>query len=234
MRHRFWIWSAAMVAAQVVAAEPQGSLPRWPALESGGAYVFFMSKDVTLVNGTPGDLARAGTRRSGPAEELFWFERGGKEYVVRGAPALFQLKAVFAPQIALGQQQSALAARRGQLGREQTVLEAQLSELQGQQAAAGERMNGLFQEQAVLQEDGADTSAVEAEMQGMQQEQAIFEQRQREIGDRRDELFRQQQALARQLAELDQKQEQATAQAERQLRSLVGKALADGTAKALK
>jgi len=231
--------AAAFLAAEVLGAQPPanpaGSAgPHWPRLDGGGAYVLFLSTGVTVVNGSPRELARARGRRANPAEELFWFEREGKEHAIRNAATLAPIKALFARLLQLGQQQAVLLARQGEVSREQTMLETQQTQLMGQQEALGERLASLAAEQAQLQQQGEDTSSVEAEMQGLEEEGVQFEQPQIEIAKRREELFLQMQGMTRQLADLDRQQEQATADAERQLRDLVSRALADGTAKALK
>jgi len=69
MGKKLWIGCAAVLVVQALAAAAE---PRWPSLEGGGAYVLFMSADVTVVNGTSRDLARTRGRRTSTKEELFW------------------------------------------------------------------------------------------------------------------------------------------------------------------
>src|SRR5882672_7754220 len=72
----------ALAAPSAPQAPPAPSdLPRWPALDGGGAYVLFLDHDVTLVNGSAVDYERAKALRTAAQEQLFWFQRGGREYV---------------------------------------------------------------------------------------------------------------------------------------------------------
>lgn len=227
MRKRLWIACAAVLAAQALAAAAE---PRWPSLEGGGAYVLFMSAEVTVVNGTSRDLTRARGRRTSLREELFWFERAGGEYVIRDPAAVLQIKAVFEPQMRLAQQQAALAARQAQIAEDQASVEAQLSDLLEQQTAVGDRMASLAAEQVSLQEKGEDTSSVEAEMEGLEQGIAELGQPQADLASQRVELFGEQQSVARQLEDLGRRQEQAARDGDVKLNGIVTKALAAGTA----
>jgi len=211
-------------------AQP-GALPRWPGLEGGGAYVLFLANNVTIVNGAPRDYARGKALRQAPAEMLFWFQRGGKEYFLRDAATLKALADVFQPQLALGQQQVALEKEQTRIGRDQESLNAQFEELGVQQAEFGERMAQLAAEQVRIQEAGEDPSSIEAEMQGLEQEQMSFEGPQSELSRQQDEINHRQELLQRQQEELGRKQEKATQDAEKKLKSLVAQALAKGTAK---
>jgi bla regulator protein blaR1 len=228
MGHGLWIGIAALLAGQALAAAPPP--PRWPGLEGGGAYVLFLSTGVTVVNGTPRDLERARTRRGASTADLFWFERGGGELIVRDAATLKQLAAVFAPQMRLAQQQAALAAQQQQITDEQARVEAQLSDLIEQQSGISERMASLAAEQARQQEEGEDTSDVEAEMQGLEESVEELGQPEADLADRRQELLGQQQGAARQQEDLARRQEQAVREAAKALNALVQQALASGAA----
>jgi hypothetical protein len=207
---------------------------RWPSLEGGGAYVLFLDNNVTIVNGSPSDYQRGKAQRQTPTEPLFWFQRAGKEYVLRDPVLMKKLQAIFQPQMSLGQQQSSLNARQASLDQQQEALGAQFEDLGAQQAEYGERMSQLAMEQARLQEAGEDTSSVDAEMQGLEQEMTQFEQPQADLSRQQDEINQSQELLQRQQQDLNQKQEKAVQEAERQLKSLVDQALAKGLAKALK
>jgi hypothetical protein len=224
---------AAGLIASAAAAQP-GALPRWPALEGGGAYALFLDNNVTIVNGTPRDYARGKALRKTPAEQLFWFERGGKEYVVRDDATLKALAKIFLPQLALGKQAATLNGQQARIGQDQESLNAQFEQLGVQQAEFGERMAQLAAEQVRIQEAGEDTSSVEAEMQGLEQEQMMFEGPQAELSRQQEEINRRQELLQRQQEDLGRQQEQATLEAERQLKSLVAQALVKETAKPVK
>lgn len=205
-----------------------GDLPRWPALEGGGAYVLFLDNNVTIVNGSPRDYARGKAQRQTPTEVLFWFQRAGKEYVVRDAATLKKLADVFQPQLALGQQQAALDKQQARLSLDQESLNAQFEQLGVQQAEFGERMAQLAAEQVRIQEAGEDTSSVESEMQGLEQEQMAFEGPQADLSRQQDEINQRQELFQRQQDELNRKQEKAVQEAENKLKSLVAQALGKG------
>jgi chromosome segregation ATPase len=205
--------------------------PNWPSLEGGGAYVLFLENDVTLVNGTARDYERGKALRANPQEQLFWFQRGGKEYVLRDPALLKQLQAVFAPQMKLGQQQAVLGDMQKQLANELADLIAQQGE---QQAEFGLRMSQLATEQVRLQEQGESTEAIEAEIQGLEEEQGSLEEPQAQLAVQRDGVQQQQQALIQQQADVTRKLDQATREAQTQLNALVSQAVSKGTAKEVK
>ena len=222
-------------AQQMEAPTPQAPpAPNWPSLEGGGAYVLFLENDVTLVNGTARDYERGKTLRAGPQEQLFWFQRGGKEYILRDPALLKQLQVLFAPQMKLGQQQAVLGGMQKQLANELADLVAQ-QEAQGeQQAEFGLRMSQLATEQARLQEQGESTEAIEAEIQGLEEEQGSLEEPQAQLAVQRDGVQQQQQALIQQQEDVARKLDQATRAAQAQLNALVNQAVTKGTATEVK
>lgn len=236
--HSAW-WPTLVLAAAAglspsAAVAQDGGLPHWPSLDGGGAYVLFLDNNITIVNGSPRDYERGKAQRKTPAETLFWFQRSGKEYVLRDAALMKKLQAIFQPQLNLGQQQRVLSQKQERLGQQQEYLQAQFEQLGVQQAEFGERMAQLAAEQVRLQEAGEDSSSIEAEMQGLEQEQMAFEGPQTELSQQQEEINRQQELQQRQQEDLNQKQAQAAQEAEKQLKSLVAQALAGGTAKPVK
>jgi chromosome segregation ATPase len=212
----------------------QPALPRWPSLEGGGAYVLFMDNGITVVNGTAREYERSKALRKSPQEQLFWFQSGGREYVIRDAATLKRLQDVFQPQMLLGQQQPALAEKQARLSDQQTALGAQQAQQGAVQADFAERMNTLASEQARLQEQGENTEAVEAEIQGLEQEMGRYEEPQAELIRQQEEITRQQEFLLRQQEDLGRKMEKAAQNAEKLLKPLLDQAIAKGTAKAVK
>jgi bla regulator protein blaR1 len=216
-----------LAPALLAQAAPSG----WPSLEGGGAYVLFLDRDVTLVNGTARDYARGKALRRSPQEQLFWFQRAGKEYVIRDPATLKQLQALFEPQMSLGQQQAALGTKQAQLA-------AQLTDIVGRQEVEAEkqarfdlRMSELATEQARLQEQGESTEAIEAEIQGLEEEQGQIEEPQSQLAIRRDEVQRQQEVLSHQQEDLGRQLGKAAEDGAKQLKILVDQALAKGVAK---
>jgi hypothetical protein len=213
-------------------AQPGAS--SWPRLEGGGTYVLFLEKGITLVNGSARDYDRSKALRQSPQEQLFWFQRGGKEYVVRDAATLKQLQALFEPQMSLGQQQAVLSEKQAQLSRQLTDIVAQQEEEGEKQAQFGLSLSQLAAEQVRLQEQGESTDAVEAEMQGLEEEQGLLEEPQAQLAVQRDGVQQQQELLAHQQEDLARKLEKAAQDGEKLLKALVDQALAKGTAKEVK
>ena len=228
--------AALPLRAQMEALTPQAppAPPSWPSLEGGGAYVVFLENDVTLVNGTARDYERGKALRAGPQEQLFWFQRGGKEYVLRDPAVLKQLQALFAPQMKLGQQQAVLGGMQKQLANELADLIAQQDAQGEQQAEFGLRMSQLATEQVRLQEQGESTEAIEAEIQGLEEEQGSLEEPQAQLAIQRDGVQQQQEALIQQQEDVARKLDQAIREAQTQLNTLVNQAVSKGTAKEVK
>jgi hypothetical protein len=213
------------------AVQAQPAASGWPSLEGGGAYVLFLDQGVTLVNGSARDYERGKALRQSPQEQLFWFQHGGKEYILRDAATLKQLQALFAPQMSLGQQQAALGAKQAQLAEQLTDIVAR-QEVEGEQQAEMDlRMSQLATEQVRLQEQGQSTEAVEAEIQGLEEEQSHLEEPQAQLAVQRDGVQQQQETLSQQQEDLGRKLEKAAQDGAKQLKALVDQALAKRTAK---
>src|SRR5438045_369294 len=65
---------------------------------------------------------------------FFWYELGGKRYVVVDHAALDEIHQLFEPQRKLGRQQSALGRRQSELGRQQAEYGREQARLGQQQA----------------------------------------------------------------------------------------------------
>jgi len=193
--------SLALLAAISLQAQPPAAAP-----SGGGAYVLFLENGVTLGNGTPGESARAKALRAGPQEQLLWFQRGGKEYVLRDAATLQQIKALFEPQQKLAGEQAALGAKQAEQGKKQ--------------AEVGAKIAKVAAEQALLAGQGENSADLEARMQELEREQ--------------EEIAKPLKALGRQQEELGQKQKEAGQEAEKQLKVLSDQAIASGLAQEVK
>jgi hypothetical protein len=206
---------AALVAAIPLQAQPPDAAP-----PAGGAYVLVLENGVTLGSSTPGESARAKALRAGPQEKLFWFRRGGKEYVLRDAATLQQIKALFEPQQKLGEQQAKLASQ-------QAALSAKQAEQGKKQGEVGVKIAKVAAEQAHLAGLGETSAPIEAQMQELEREQEEIAKPQKELG-------RQQEALGRQQEDLGRQQKEAGQEAEKQLKALADQAIASGLAQEVK
>src|SRR5262249_10952371 len=61
----------------------------------GDPYVLFLAGKDTVMSGSTSDIDKARKLRKSDNEEMLWFEHGGKEYVIRDAAILQQIKALF-------------------------------------------------------------------------------------------------------------------------------------------
>ena len=147
---------ALLIPVLVLFRLPSRRIRRLPAGRAwrGAAPTFFSWTGRHLVNGSPRDYERGKALRQSPQEQLFWFQRGGKEYVLRDAATLKQLQALFEPQMSLGQQQAALGAKQARLADQLTDIVARQAEQGEQQAEMDLRMSQLATEQVRLQEQG--------------------------------------------------------------------------------
>lgn len=214
--------------------QPPPPTPSWPSLEGGGSYVLFLENGVTLVNGAAREYARGKALQATPQEQLFWFQSGGKEYVLRDSALLKQLQTVFEPQMKLGQQQAVLAGKLEKLANELADIQAQEEAQAEQQAEFGQRMSQLAIEQVHLQEQGENTESIEAEIQGLEEEQGRLEEPQTQLAAERDSVQTQQESLTHQQEDLARKLDQATRDAQPRLNAVVNQAVTKGTAKPVK
>ncbi|OOG62859.1 hypothetical protein B0E46_11570 [Rhodanobacter sp. B04] len=184
--------------------------------------------DSVTINGTDNDLAIAKQLHRG-SEPMLWFRRGDQAYVIREAGYIQRARAAYAPVAALARQQSQLGAQQGQLGGKQGALGAR-------QGALGSRQGQLASQEAAL----AARSAQNQPSAALEAQRARLEASQGELGRQQDELSRQQQALGKQQEALGAQQEalgkrqqQATEQANQQIRKLLEEAIEHGAAQKL-
>jgi hypothetical protein len=199
-------WTSLALLVALLAALPLQAQPPAAAPSAGGAYVLFLENGVTLANGTPGEHARAKALRTGPQEQLLWFQRGGKEYVLRDAATLKQIKALFEPQQKLAGEQAALGAKQAEQGKKQ--------------AEVGAKIAKVAAEQALLAGQGENSADLEARMQELEREQEKIAKPLKELGRQQEELGR--------------KQKEAARDAETRLKALADQAIASGLAQEVK
>jgi bla regulator protein BlaR1 len=205
----------------------------WMGSNHEESYVLLSGKN-TFINGSWWDKAKARTLRKSDDEDIFWFERGGKEYVIRDAAALRQIKALFDPQAELGKRQGALGEQQAKLGLQQAKLGSQQAEQGGKQAEIGAQIGRLGAELARLAQERKSTDAVEAQMRELEAKQDAAARPQEDLSRQQEQLGRQQEELGHQQEELGRQQEKLAREAEKQLASLTANAISSGTAHELK
>jgi hypothetical protein len=171
-------------------------------------------KSVTM-SGSTRDVHRARKYYSG--KPLLWFERDGKEYVIRDQATVARAKSFFEPQRELGERQGALGEKQAKLGEKQAVLGAEMGR-------HGARTGTLAAQQASLAVAGKDGDG------NLDQELEKLSGQMEALGKQMEELGRQQEALGRQQEELGRQQEKLAHEGEQKLKSLLDQALASGLA----
>ena len=186
---------------------------------NGDAYVLIDGDDVSMA-GHSDDIRTAQRLQQGSAPVL-WVRKNGKQYVVRDAATVQQMKAAHAPVQALGEQQGKLGEQQGALGERQ-------GELGSKQGELGMKMSEIAQDQAAAALRGADTreAANDRRMKALQDEQDALARQQEVLARQQEPLARQQEALAR-------KQMAATDKLHRDVDRLLDEAIRSGKAQQL-
>jgi beta-lactamase regulating signal transducer with metallopeptidase domain len=185
----------------------------------GDAYVLIDGDDVSMA-GHSEDIRTAQRLQQGNAPVL-WVRKNGKQYVVRDAATVQQMKAAHAPVQALGEQQGKLGEQQGALGERQGELGAKQGEL-------GVRMSEIATGQAAAALRGEDTrdAAHDRRMKALADEQEALARQQEALARQQEPLARQQEALAR-------KQVAASDKMQRDVDRLLGEAIRSGKAQQL-
>ncbi len=232
--------AAAVAAVAAVKAEPKSGFAYAFGGEDDDAFVLLYGEGITTTIGSTSDMRRArevlGQRGPG-----IWFERGGKEYVIRDAATLRAAEDLFAPQAELGQRQGELGREQGELGQKQGELGRRQGELGRKQGELAARQGQLAAEQAeltarLMRADGDEREQLEKDVERLRDDMAELGrtmregQAQAELGRRQAELGRKQAELGRKQAELGRQQAALAAKAQSELRKLLDRAIASGLA----
>jgi hypothetical protein len=165
------------------------------------SYILFApGSDSISMSGSTDDLRRARALRAGN-EAMLYVRQSGQSYVIRDPATLREVRAIFAPQEALGARQAELGARQAELGSRQAQLGSEQARLGSRQADATPRQ-----------------AAELAEQQG-------------ELGRRQGELGEQQSALGEQQSALGREQDRLGRIASDKLEALLADALRRGVAR---
>jgi bla regulator protein BlaR1 len=183
----------------------------------GESYILLYDGGSVTMNGSTSDLRKV--KQISGGKPLLWFERDGKSYVVQDAATLARIQELFEPQREMGEKQGALGEKQAKLGEQQARLGAQMGELGAQQASHGARMAA----QAMNANNDAAVAKIEADMEARSDKMEALGRQMEELGEKQEALGRQQEELGRQ-------QEKLGLNAERQLRTVIDQALANGLA----
>ncbi len=173
----------------------------------GDDYVLLYGGDdstTTTMSGSMDELKKVKRLRGDSRGGILWFRHGGKEYVVRDAALLKQAGELFKAQGEVGARQGELGGRQGALGAKQGALGAEMGALTADRARRG---------------DGGDSAG-----------DRDLEKREKELDARMEALSHQQEELGEQQEALGRQQEELSRKAEKELRTLMDRALQNGQA----
>jgi len=210
-------------------------------------YVMFVSDDHTTMSGSTGDIQRARRFRK-PGEQMLWFRQGGREYVVRDPEILRQVQTIWMPVHELATQQQKIGTQQAKLGSQQAEIGAQQAEIGAKQGTLGARQGRLGAEQARLGAREAAHSVTESEREAIEKGQRELEQKMEELGKEMeklgekmrelekpmDDLGAEMDVLGKEMDVLGAKMDAASEKAEADMRALLERAIATGTAVAVK
>ena len=180
------------------------------------SFVLLLGDDMTIMDGSSRDVAKAKKLRDGKGD-ILWFERDGKAYVVRDAATLKAARNLLEPQARLGAKQGDLGGKQGELGAKQ-------GDLAARQGALAAKQGALAVEHAQGGRDSAGLGKRQQELNDLQQE----------LGRQQEQLARLQEELGRKQEELGRQQEEIYRKAEKELQALIDRALKSGVAQAVK
>jgi bla regulator protein blaR1 len=205
-------------------------------------FVFLMGNRQTMMSGTRGDVERARQQQKGD-EQLLWFRRDGREYVVRDPDVLRELQRIWEPVSRLGDEQGEVGSRQGVLGTRQGEIGTRQGKLGTEQGILGSRQGELASRhgQLAAREARKITAAERAEIEREQQqldrqmreldrEMAVLGDKMRELEAPMRDLGDQMEVLGREMEVLGRKMEEASAKANADMRRLIDKAVAAGAA----
>jgi bla regulator protein BlaR1 len=215
-------------------APPRAPRPPAPPKHSSGTWyqhgdnddsyvLLYGDDDSATMSGSTDDLRRVKRMRTNSHEDFLWFRHDGKEYVVRDAALLKQVKDLSKAQGELGGRQGELGGRQGALGSKQGALGAK-------QGALGAEQGALAADRARRGGD-ADDRDLERREREFDQKQEELSRQQEELSRQQEELGRQQEALGTQQEELGRQQEELSRKAEREMKTLIERAIQSGAAR---
>jgi bla regulator protein blaR1 len=205
-------------------------------------FVYFLRDDHTTMSGSSDDMRRA-RRLKTPGEPMLWFLHDGKEFVVRDRRTLQQLEKIWEPvgrigseQGAIGAKQGAIGAKQGEVGARQGLIGAEQGVIGAKQGAIGARQANLAARESRARSDrewqeiARERRDLDQAMRDLDREMAALNEKMREASKPMEELGEQMEDLGAEMEKLGAKMEAASAQARAEMRRLMDRAIADGTA----
>lgn len=202
----------------------------------------FLTGEHTTMSGSTGDIERARRLRTG-GEDLLWFRKDGREFVVRDPDVLREVRELWTSVSRIGAEQGEVGAKQGEIGARQGAIGARQGEVGAQQAAIGSRQAAVAARQAELAARQARRSseserteldrnmrALDDDMRALDREMQALNAKMRELGKPMEELGKEMEVLGREMEALGAKMERESEKAEAGMRRLMEKAIASGAA----
>jgi len=239
-----------------VASPTQPGLPSTPVTPQAPAaagrrgskrvnYVLFMDEDSTMMSGSSADRSRAASLRKGK-EQLLWFRRDGREYVVRDPAVLREVEETFRPlrqigeeQAKVGAKQAGIGQRQAEIGEQQAAIGQKQAEIGAKQAQIGSRQAAFAARQAASErvdraELDKERRQLELDMRQLEQEMQALSGEMHAFNKPMDDLNEDMNALSEDMNALSRKMEEASAKAEAQMDALLHRAISSGAATEVK
>jgi beta-lactamase regulating signal transducer with metallopeptidase domain len=184
-------------------------------------------------------------RLRGNDARLFWFEIGGREYVVRDPAGIDRALAVTkavreigAAQGEVGSKQGAIGAQQGEVGAKQGAIGAQQGQIGAKQGAIGAKqaalaVNEIGATDAERRQLDRQRAELDAEMRKLDAEMRVLDQQMREADQPMADLDAKMRVLDDEMRVLDGKMHEAEKKMEVEMRQLIEKLIAEKVAQPL-
>ena len=208
-------------------------------------YVLLLNENHTMMSGSSEDTDRAKSFQKGN-EQLLWFRRGGREYLVRDPVLLQQVQEVYRPlheiggdQAKIGAKQAELGGRQAELGKKQAALGGKQAEIGAKQAQIGARQAAFAARTAGKERPDRDElesgrRQLELEMQQLDRQMQELSAQMNTFNSPMGELSKEMGSLSQEMNVLSRKMQEASAKAEAQMSDLLDRAISSGAAKEVK
>jgi uncharacterized phage infection (PIP) family protein YhgE len=169
--------------------------------------------------------------------DFIWFDRDGKDYVIRDEATIKRALELFAPMQALEEKQEELGKQQEALGEQQEALGQKMEEVKvavPDMTADLDRLRGKIKQLAAggTQEELGELQSDIGELQSRIGElQSQAGRHQSEVGRQQGDLGRKQGELGRKQGEIGRQQGELSKKAAREMRSVIDDAMAHGLAK---
>ncbi|HSU85082.1 MAG TPA: M56 family metallopeptidase, partial [Thermoanaerobaculia bacterium] len=206
-------------------APPRAPRPPKPPKHSGYSYhssdnrdsyvLLYGDSDSATMSGSTDNLQKARRLRGDAKDGILWFQRDGKEYVVRDPALLKQAQALYKPVAEVGARQGELGGRQGELGGKQGALGAK-------QGALGAELGAIAARRARRGGDADDRD--------LERREKEINRKMEDLSRQQEDLGRQQEALGKQQEDLGRQQEALSARADKEFHELMDRAIRSGAA----